>query len=280
MKDFVYRLAVRLFLPHLHESLKHEDAASLFKAGTPEYVVVENRGSDKTIFSFAGAAMLYAGMPAFEFRNMLRNVAEDYNLVFYRDVYRMLYHIGPQGQPDGLAFYQTDIRRIVDTLGSRHNVSIGASAGAGAAVYFGTQCGFDKILAFNQPLPSGIWSNLSTQFYNYCNVRKLVQHPGEYTENALISLAAKWLQIQLRRAGIEEGWDPFAVYKAAPQRPPMTVFYGARCACDARNAERLRDLPEAKLVPLPVGLHNCATYLKRQNALAETIRTELEEIDR
>ncbi|MDX9975601.1 MAG: hypothetical protein RBU21_21640 [FCB group bacterium] len=280
MKDFVYRLAVRLFLPHLHESLKQEDAASVFKAGAPEYAVVEDRGSDKTIFSFAGAAMLYAGMPAFEFRKMLRDVAEDYNLVFYRDVYRMLYHVGPQGQPDGLAFYQADIRRIADTLGSRHNVSIGASAGAGAAVYFGTQCGFNKILSFNQPLPTGVWSDLSAQFGNYCNIKKLAQYPGEYAENALISLAATWMQGQLRRAGIQDGWDPFALYASAPQRPPMTVFYGARCNCDSRNAERLRSIPEAKLVPLPIGLHNCATHLKRQNTLAETIRAELEDVGR
>jgi hypothetical protein len=278
LKDFVYRQAIRLFLPHLHRALQHEDAVSLFKEGAPEYVAVEDRGSDKTIFSFAGAAMLYAGMPVFEFRKMLRDTGEDFNLVFFRDVYRMLYHIGPQGEPNGLEVYEAEIRRIIETLGSRQNIAIGASAGASAAVYFGTKCGFDGIIAFNQPLPMRVWAKPSAQFANYLNLKKLATRPGEYAENALISLAGIWMKAQLRRASVPVEWDPFEIYLDAPDRPRMTLFYGSQCRSDALNAARLRDVPDVKLFPLPVGLHNCATYLKKRNELGQTIRAELDRL--
>ena len=64
VKDFVYRAALRIFLPHLARSTAQEARSSLFNEEGCEYVSVEDRGADTTIFSFAGAAMLYAGMPA------------------------------------------------------------------------------------------------------------------------------------------------------------------------------------------------------------------------
>lgn len=278
MKDTVYRTAVRLLLPHLAQSMALDAGARMFAAGSTDHVLIENHGRDRTIFSFAGGALLYAGVPAFEFRKMLSQAGRGaYNLVFFRDVSRLSYHVKPDGSPGGLAFYESEIRRISDELGSRHNVAIGGSAGAAAAFYFGTRCGFKRIIAFNVPFPLKHWNSARAQCANYLNLWRLVRHPAEYAENALLSLVTVVIEGQMRRvAGPTGVWEPLETYCASPERPAATLFYGRRCRPDARNAERVKHLPELRLVPLPVGLHNCATYLKRRGTLAATIQRELD----
>lgn len=252
--------------------------ARMFATESSDHVLVENHGSDRTIFSFAGGALLYAGVPAFEFRKMLSQAGRGaYNLVFFRDVSRLSYHVRPDGAPGGLEFYESEIRRISEELGSRHHVAIGGSAGAAAAFYFGTRCGFKRVIAFNVPFPLKHWNSVRAQCENYFNLWKLVRHPPEYVENALLSLVTVIVEAQIRRASGSAGvWEPLETYCTSPVRPTATLFYGERCKPDARNAARVKDTPELRLVPLPVGLHNCATYLKRRGELAEAIQRELE----
>ncbi len=275
MKDFVYRAALKIFLPHLARSTEQDARSSLFNDEGRDYVAVEDRGADTTIFSFAGGAMLYAGMPAFEFRKMLAQAGGDCNRVFFRDASRLSYHLTPTGEPGGLEFYESEIRRIRDSLGSRRHIAIGGSAGAAAALYFGTRCGFDKIVAFSMPFPLRNWSDPRTQCHNLFSVPKLIREPNAYIENALLTLAVIWAEQQLRRqVGLENVWDPVETYLAEPDRPPVTLFYGERCRADARIAERLADIPQVKLVPLPVGLHNSAAYLKNRGELADAVARE------
>lgn len=59
---------------------------------------VENNGADITIFCFASGAVLYAGLPTFEFRKILQDTGCKLNLVFLRDIRRMGYHVAPDGQ--------------------------------------------------------------------------------------------------------------------------------------------------------------------------------------
>lgn len=275
MIERVYRAAVRVFLPHLAESLRLEAEKGLFRGNGAEHVVVEDRGAPRTIFSFAGGAALYAGMPTFEFRKMLTEVGTDYNLVFFRDLTRYSYHVGPQGQLDGLAFYEGEVRRLISSLGSTHHVAMGASAGAAAAMYFGTRCGFDKVIGFNQPFPLHEWGRAATQAHHYLNLKKLLKYPSEYVENSLLSLSTACMLCVARHTKHAEIWDPLGLYRSTQPRPRLTLFYGERCRPDARNARRLADLPDVKLVPVPVGLHNCASYLKRRNELAQVLREEL-----
>ena len=73
--------------------------------------------------------------------------------------------------------------------------------------------------------------------------------------------------------------DPLEEYMKVKRPPRLTLFYGERCRSDAVNARRLEGLPTVKLVPVPVGLHNCATYLKRRNELTEAVRRELYDVE-
>lgn len=277
MTDRLYKWIIRLFLPHLADSMRQETTRDLFgEAGA--YVRVEDRGSDKTIFSFAGGAMLYAGMPTFEFRKMLAEAGADYNLVFLRDASRLAYRLTPDGKAEGLEFYEAEIRRVMRQLGSTYHIAIGGSAGAAASFYFGVRCGFDRIIAFGQPFPLRYWTHPRLQLYNLFNVKKLFLEPGAYAENALLSLASKWVEMQMRRHfGEGAEFDPYAMWLETQTRPRATVFYGERCRPDALNAQRLRGVPDAELVPLPVGLHNSAAYLKKRGELAATIARILKE---
>ena len=47
------------------------DAASLSQKGADRFIEIDDRGSDVTVFAFAGLAAQFAGLPTFEFRRAL-----------------------------------------------------------------------------------------------------------------------------------------------------------------------------------------------------------------
>jgi hypothetical protein len=277
MRKALFGWASRMLLRRDGHARASADAVD-FK-GEEEYVLIEDRGSDVTLFSFAGMAVLFAGMPTFEFRRLLAKQDRNYNLVFFRDVHRMAYHVSPSGGMDGLAFYEDKVRGIMERLGSTYNVALGASAGGGAAFYFGTRCGMDQIVAFSPGFPGSVYTRPLQQLQTYGNIPRLITDPTAYVEVALVTLGCVWAGRALRtHKAAGQVWNVRETYRSFREpRPRATIFYGAQCPPDRYQADRMREFPEVKLVPLPCARHNCAAYLKQRGQLGEAIFGEVEE---
>ncbi len=245
--------------------------------GPEQFIEIDDRGSDVTVFAFAGLAAQYAGLPIFEFRGILNRCCQGANLVFVRDVRRLSYHVTPDGEPTGLAFYERQVREAMGRLGARYNVALGTSIGGGAAVYFGSRCGMDQVIAFSPAHPLTVYCGALSQLRTYFNLASLIRSPAVYKEMAIITLGAWICYGRLcRTVGRRGMWPVLEAYAEASPRPRATVFYGARCRPDARQASLFGDHEELKLVPLPCARHNCAGFLKERNELAETILREIE----
>ncbi len=268
-----FHVVNQFVLPHLPETV--EVSAESDQA---DYVQVENRGSDVTIFCFAGQAVLYAAMPRFEFRRLLDEDGSSYNLVFFRDVHRTCYHMSPSGAPDGLEFYEARIRDLMGELKSRHYVALGASAGGSAAIYFGTRLGLNHAIAFSPAFPLDVYTTGHPIFDNYLNLYKLVTRPGDYLENTILVPAAYWTMMRLAATvGEDKVWDPVGTYLNAEAPPRLTLFYGAKCRPDAKQAGLFGDHPHLVRRPLPSGRHNCPVCLKQQGILGKTILEEIKQ---
>jgi len=243
------------------------------------HVLVQDRGSDVSVFCFAGMAVRYAGLPTFEFRNVLRAGGHEFNLVFFRDVQRMGYHVAPGGTPDGLPFYEAEVRDIMEKLGATHNVAIGASSGGAAAFYFATRCGMNQVIAFNPTLQLNAFLSPRVLADAYLNLARLVHDPGAYFEIAflpIVSLVGK--QVFYKKVPHRTTWDIRDVYERAGEgRPAGTIFYGAGCLADARQAKLLAGFSEVTCVPVNSRRHNCAADLMKRGELSHTITAEIEE---
>ena len=82
-----------------------------------EYIRVEDRGADLTVFVFSGVDALFTGLARFEFLKIFERIQGDYNLVFFRDVRRLAYHVTPTGEPGGLDFYADKVDELRERLG-------------------------------------------------------------------------------------------------------------------------------------------------------------------
>lgn len=274
----LFRLTTRLFLPHLAKQMTEEGAFYLYDgrdadAELDRYIIVEDHGADVTIFCFSGLAVLVAGLCRRAFRELFPNEGRDFNFVFLRDLRRMAYHVAPDGQRNGLAFYTDKVRQTMESLGAKHNIAVGDSVGGSAAFYFGTKCAMDHIVAFSPAFPETVFTAPHAQLKTYFDVGKLFTHPGAYIELLLVTVSACWARRQIRKAVGEDAlWDVMAEYRnAGADRPTATVFYGEKSGPDARQAALLSDLPTVKLAPLPTGRHDCPAYLRRRGTLAEAI---------
>ena len=271
------RDAARVLVPHMARSIEGEHHGGAFKDGNaeaaPEHKIVVARGSSTTIVSFSSAALLHAGQPTPEFQAFFDRYGADYNLVFFRDVHRSCYHLTPDGEPTGLAFYEADLRETLKTLGSTRHIAIGDSGGATAAIYFGTRCHFDKAIAFSSPFPMRYWLNSVAQIQAYFDMPLLIREPSAYWEHVLLASSiffVFYLPITLRcgRGGI---WDPIADYVAARQRPELTVFYGEGSRPERKIIAPLRDQPDVTIRPQPTAKHFCMVKLARSGQLGPTI---------
>ena len=267
------------FLPWYGAAQRRENASKAFAEidGVPQHLLVEDNGSDTTLFSFSSAALLHSGLPTFEFTGFLRRLTPVRNLVFFRDVHRLAYHVTPKGEPDGLAFYEQEVRRAIETLGSTRNVAIGDSSGAAAAIYFGTRCGMDKVVAFSPSYPMGPWVEPLAKLREFVNVRELLTDPRGYWE----TLALTWFSTlvysnQLLHVGREGVFDPMQTFLECQNRPRVTLVYGERCRPDRTIAKLITDAPEVKAVPLPTGRHMLWMVAARSGGLEEFLAAELQ----
>lgn len=241
------------------------------------FIEIDNRGSEVTIFAFAGLAAQFAGLPTFEFRRVLNRCCPDSNRVFVRDVRRLSYHLTPEGEPDGLEFYEEQVRQAMDSLGARYHVALGTSVGGSAALYFGARCQMDQVIAFSPAYPLTIYCTAWSQLRTYLDLARLVRSREAYKELAIVTLGAWMCYLRLRRlVGKRRIWPVIETYRQSNPRPKATVFYSAGCRPDVYQATLLDGLGELRRVAIPTAMHNCAGFLKSRDELADTILREIQ----
>ncbi|MCC6489181.1 MAG: hypothetical protein IT364_16900 [Candidatus Hydrogenedentes bacterium] len=286
LKEKVFRMLTRIFLPSLAKNMEEEGTFKVFEgenaiSNEDDYFRIEDRGADVTVVIFSGLDVLYAGEPRFEMRRQLAGLGHSTNLVFVRDLRRLGYHVSPGGQPDGLDYYTRKLCEIMERLGAKHHVALGASLGGSAAFYFGKRCGMDHVIAFSPAFPFTVWMGWSPLLRALVDVKKLLNRPMDYMEVVLVALSANliWHVGHKNLPGLRP-WDVLDTFENSPgNRPQSTIFFGECCGPDARQAELVRNrLPEVKLVPVPTGRHNCPGYLKEQGRLASVLQEEIRSV--
>ena len=278
------KLLSRIFLPSLAKSMAEEgtfDFTSPDGEGTfdrSKFIQVEDKGSDVTIVSFAGAAVLFAGMPQFEFRKMLNENENNYNLVFVRDPRRSAYFEHPKGGPGGIEFYMPLVNETLEELGSSYNVALGASAGGAGAFYVSSFANIHQIVAFAPGFPPVVYTKPMTQLRTYFNIRKLLAEPAAYAEVVLVTIAAQLVMLKVNRLldGVRMPDITQCYLDVEPVPPRATIFYGERCLPDRLQAMYHKDISSITIKAIDSGRHNCAADLKKRGILGKTILEEIE----
>jgi hypothetical protein len=219
--------------------------------------------------------VLYAGLPTFEFRKILKETGHKCNLVFFRDIRRMGYHMAPDGQLNGLEFYENKVRELIQKLGSTCNIALGSSHGGSAAFYFACRCSMDGIIAFNPVIEWRDYVGLKALLLSVFN-SKSFSGPRVFMRNLAMAIGAQTILKKIEKVlGRENLWDVLREYRGHPERPRATVFYGEKYKLDVTQASLIRDLPEVHLVGLPYNDHNCGAYLKQRGELGSAIVNEI-----
>jgi len=279
----LYKFFASVFVPDVAKNMDKEGTFNLGEEHDVDvdahpHVVVEDNGSDVTIFSFAGMAVLFAGMPTFEFRKLLKEGGKDYNLVFFRDVRRSAYLQRPDGQLDGLNFYESEVRRIINELGSTYNIGMGASVGGAAAMYLGLQCKFDQLIMFSPVLHRDVYTRPTRVMRHIFDVPTLIREPQAYMEVSLMTLGALAIRGKVQKMVGLKNWVNVgqAYVEYGENRPLATIYHGRRCSPDCITAARLKHLPEVKVVEVETGRHNCAAIVKKTGTMGQLILDEIE----
>ena len=279
----LFRWATRLVSPKIAERMDQEGAFRLYwdlskAVKESDFVRLVDRGADVTVFCFSGLAVLYLGMPSYEFRTILPKSSAACNFVFIRDLFRMQYHVAPDRSRMGLDYYDAKIRGLIAQLGSEHNVALGASAGGAAAMYFAGRCGLDQVIAFSPSVMVEEYISWRAHLRAFLDLKNLILRFKAYCEVAAIALAARFMLGRFHKTvGKENCWNVLDTFRNAANPPRTTIFYGTYCRPDARQARLFRDLPNVKFVGLPTGHHNSPGFLQEQGNLGEAIANEIEE---
>jgi hypothetical protein len=274
MKNLLFKWAARVFTPDVAANMAREGTmdANAPESADEEFMIVEDNGSDVTVFCWAGMAVLFAGMPAFEFRKLLKSQDDRYNLVFFRDLRRIGYMEKPDGSDGGIDFFQQKCQEVMDRLGSRHNVCIGASAGATTAIFFAARMKMQHVIAFGPIFDADLYTHWKQQLRHYFNFKCLFTEPQAWFEVIMMMLGGHVVKRKMRkRFGEEAISDVLAAYRNAQPRPKATVFHGKYCLPDRVQAHLLDPYPEVEYLPVETGRHNVAAILKRQGILADSI---------
>ena len=279
------KLLIRILVPRYARDLEHEGQFDFRKktVGTGDvdpsvYLNVEDNGSDVTVISFAGMALLYAGMPRFEFRKTLRQGGQSYNLIFVRDVHRAYYCMAPDGSPSGLAFFEGLVRDALSRLHSKYNVAVGSSGGASIAFYMSRNLPIHQIIAFNATFPLEIYSSRANRRAALLDFRKLITAPRAYVEVILITFSGRFVHDRIcRLLGAQNVPDITQRYLSKPPHPARaTIYYSARCRPDAEQALRLKDIPPITIKPVNCNRHNFMADMVRSGRMGQVIQEEIE----
>ena len=274
MKNMLFRWVARIFVPDVAANMAREGTMNTDApdSADEQFMVVEDNGSDVTVFCWAGMAVLFAGMPAFEFRKLLVDQGDRFNLVFFRDLRRIGYMEKPDGSDGGVEFFQEQCQEVMERLGSRYHICVGASAGASTAVFFGSRLKMDHIIAFSPIFEADIYTSWKQQFQHYFNLKLLFTEPQAWFEVIMMMLGGFAVKWKMRhRFGPDAINDVVGAYRKATPRPKATVFHGEHCLPDRVQAHLLDPFPEVEFVPVKTGRHNVAAVLKREKKLASAI---------
>jgi hypothetical protein len=256
-------------------------APGMERDGSPDpsqYILVEDKGADTTLFIFGGMAVLYAGLPAFEFKKLLAQTKRPLNLVFLRDIQRMYYTVTPDGRREGLAFYERVINEQKQALGARHNVAMGASGGGAAALHFSVRCGLDQVIALNPVTDPRPYAHWRTRLHVLFDLKKAVTDFSAYIEVLTLSwLVEPWLRRRVAHMQPDGHWpDLLDAYREAAHRPRTTIVYGDNCRPDKEHAKLFSAFPEVQYRPVRSNRHNCAADLKKRGELGPLLLGEIE----
>jgi len=108
--------------------------------------LVKENNTDTIIVCFGGFALKMGGIPPYDFLNFLgKNFNAD--KIFYRDLKQMCYHYGIDGISKDI---DTTVAYLKTKLtGFRRVIFTGTSAGAYAAILFGSLLNVSEVLVFN-----------------------------------------------------------------------------------------------------------------------------------
>lgn len=266
-------------MPGLARQMALDGTLDLNPDKMPEYIRIIDNQADTTIFVFSGLDVLFAGYARYEFGQILRHLRKRCNFVFLRDVYRMVYHVTPDGEWTGVEFYRKKVEEAQARLGAKHNIALGSSTGGTAAFYYGTICNMNKIIVFGPTFPHTVYTSWTSRLRSFFNLRMLLTEPRSYIELIVVTLGAvSTVHSLARNVPQEEAVDVLESYRQGRPRPPVTLFYGKRCRPDSLTARILSEFPEVKLVALDTGRHNTPEYLNKRGELGPRIVEEVEAI--
>ena len=286
VKNFLFKWSVRLLQPKAAQRMQEDGALTMPVVdgeleGDASYILIDDRGADVTIFAYSGLDALFAGRARYEFRTIFRKLNIECNLVCFRDLRRTCFYVAHDGSTKGLQFYTDKTREIMDQLGSKYNVALGASSGGEAAFTFGTLCKMDKIIAFAPVFPHTVYRAPLNILKSILNVKTLFTDLEAYIEIFIVSMAIIWMEdVALRKARKKEPnliWDTWKIYEeAGDERPEAIIFYGERSGPDARQAKNAAQFPQVKLRPVDTARHNSPAVLMQQDLLSDALDSELQ----
>jgi hypothetical protein len=240
------------------------------------YINVEDNGSDTTVISVAGGALLYAGMPTFEFRKTLQSLGGHYNFVWVRDIHRTNYKVAPDGSLNGFDFYAKIVGDALSSLRSSRNIAIGSSGGGGAAIALSGLLPIDRVIAFNPVFREGEYGSLKNIGKVLLDLRKLLPKPRPYIEGIIVTLSARpfWKRL-CRLVGKENIPDVLEHYLRKNSPTQVVIFYSQNCTPDIEQAMIFKDIPTVTLKPILSKQHTFMVELKQRGELGPLIHEEI-----
>lgn len=282
--NVAYKWVLRLLMPKEAERMAREGALDIPSftgdmPGAEDYLEVHDEGADITVFAYSGLDAMFAGQPRFEFRKVFKGLDVKCNLVCFRDLRRLCFHVAPDGSTTGLDFYADKTREVMEQLGATYNVGVGSSSGGEAAFYFGIRCGMDKVIGFAPAFPHTVYNTPVNALRTFLNLRMMLFDLEAYVELCIVTLAAIWEDRSLKKVLKDKAliYDVLRDYRAAGDaRMAATVFYGAGSVPDTRQANGLAEFPQVKLVPVDTSRHNSPAVLLKQGELGRALSAELQ----
>ena len=192
-------------------------------------------------------------------------------------MHRLNYHASPTLGVNGLTFYEQTINEALEKMGSTYNVGIGISVGGAAALYFGSRCEFDQVIAFSPVCPISEYCSLFNQIRSIFDFPRLFTAPKSYLEQLIVTLATAWsYRRTVKLVGKENFWPVLEEFRDSRRQPKTTILYGTRTGPDARQAKHFNAFPQVKQIGLDTNSHNGAGFLKQQGTLASTLLDEIQ----
>ena len=199
-----------------------------------------------TVVAFGGLAG-GVGVPPYEFFRLLEGLPT--NRVFVRDLEQVFYQRGVPGL--GRTFDEM-ARNLAALLPreSERTVFVGTSAGAFAALIFGTLIGVDRIVTIAPVTFIDRWRRAAVRDRRW---RELVDpvNRGPRTQRSYLDVK---LTLRARRSG-----------------PPIDIYYPRHNRLDTIHARRLKRLPQVTLESIDSERHDVVREMRDSGALRDLI---------